>query len=206
MGLNLYVFIYQLQLGPGLEKFFDQFALVPEKLWQAKGVHWQDYFFPYRTLITSIFLHGGWLHLLGNMLTLWVFGGMVEDRLGHCGYFLFYIFCGVVSGLGHALYLSDSTTPCVGASGAIAGLLGASLLLYPKAKVLTAVPIFVFIKLIYLPAFLFFLFWFSGQLLLMYSPYFAGHNIAVMAHIVGFTFGLATVIFFKKYPPGKRKR
>lgn len=143
------------------------------------------------TLLTSMFLHGGFLHILGNMWFLWIFGDNIEDRLGHGGYALFYVGGGLVANLFHLVTNLGSTMPTIGASGAIAAVMGAYLLLYPRARVLTLVPIFFFIQLLVLPAALFLGVWFALQLFqgtVSLGSTEAG-GVAWWAHIGGFVFG-----------------
>lgn len=147
------------------------------------------------TLLTSVFLHGGWLHFLGNMWFLHIFGDNVEDRFGHVGFVVFYLVCGMLAGLAHLASAPDSTVPTIGASGAIAGVMGAYLLLYPRAMVLTLVPIFFFLQMVVLPAPIFLGIWFLIQ-------FFQGAasvtttqtaGVAWWAHIGGFVVGMAAV-------------
>jgi membrane associated rhomboid family serine protease len=150
---------------------------------------------PAATVITSMFLHGGWLHLGGNLLYLWVFGNNVEEAMGHVRYLLFYLVCGVAAALAQALPDPSSTVPMIGASGAISGVLGAYTLLHPHARVLVWVPLG---GLLYLPAALVLGLWFLIQLL---ATAFAGDQsggIAFGAHIGGFLAGLALVALFKR--------
>jgi membrane associated rhomboid family serine protease len=146
---------------------------------------------PYLTLITCMFLHGGWLHILGNMLFLYIFGDNVEDRLGHVGYAAFYLFTGVLAGVSHLLSEPNSVVPTIGASGAIAGVMGSYFLLYPHARVLTVIPIFFFLEFIVLPAWLLLGFWFVIQLFQSgmgaATPNTTG--VAWWAHIGGFAVG-----------------
>lgn len=200
VAANVVVFGYQISLGAALPPFMDEFSLVPFRLITRQNPHHWLYAYPYRMLVTSIFLHGGLLHLVGNMLSLWVFGPAVEDRLGSGRYLFFYLLAGVVSGVGHVLAQPHSTIPCVGASGAIAGILGAALVLHPRAWVVTLVPFIVIFRVIRIPAVFFLLLWFAGQLLLAHSmgqPGQPENNIAVMAHIVGFAFGAVAALFLR---------
>jgi membrane associated rhomboid family serine protease len=146
---------------------------------------------PVLTLLTCIFLHGGWMHFLGNMWFLHIFGDNVEDRFGHVGYLLFYLACGVTASLAHLLASPGSTVPTIGASGAIAGVMGAYMYLYPHSRVLTLVPIFVFIQMIMLPAPLFLGIWFLIQLFSVVTSMGAAEatGIAWWAHIGGFAVG-----------------
>ncbi|MFF9086684.1 rhomboid family intramembrane serine protease [Streptomyces sp. NPDC014991] len=145
---------------------------------------------PALSVLTAMFLHGGWLHLLGNMLFLLIFGNNVEDRMGHIRYLLFYVVCGYAAGYGFALLNEGSTDPLIGASGAIAGVLGAYLVLYPRARVWVLVPFLVFLPL-RLPAWLVLGFWFALQ-----AAYSSGHGVsgagtvAYAAHVVGFVAGM----------------
>lgn len=145
---------------------------------------------PALSVFTSLFLHGGWLHLLGNMLFLLIFGNNVEDRMGHLRYFLFYVVCGYTAGYGFALLNDSSGDPLIGASGAIAGVLGAYLVLYPRARVWVLVPFLVFLPL-RLPAWLVLGFWFALQ-----AAYSSGHavtgagTVAYAAHVWGFVTGM----------------
>jgi membrane associated rhomboid family serine protease len=155
--------------------------------------------YPPLTLLTSIFIHAGWLHILGNMLFLWVFGDNIEDAFGHAGYLGFYLVCGLGAGLGQIYSSNSAAIPSVGASGAIAGVLGAYLILYPRAKVETIIPIFIIPWFVKLPAFIVMLVWFATQVLS--SNLFAVANamggsggVAYIAHIVGFLMGMAIAL------------
>lgn len=144
---------------------------------------------PVLTLLTCVFLHGGWMHFLGNMWFLWIFGDNVEDRFGHFGYLLFYLGCGVAASVTHYASMPDSTMPTIGASGAIAGVMGAYMYLYPRATVLSLVPIFYFIRIIVLPAPVFLGIWFLMQLLQGMGA--SASGVAWWAHIGGFVIGAA---------------
>ena len=147
---------------------------------------------PFLTLLTCIFLHGGWVHFLGNMWFLYIFGDNVEDRFGHWGYFFFYVGCGVLASATHLVTNASSVMPTIGASGAIAGVMGAYFLLYPRAKVLTLVPIFIFIYFVVLPAPLFLGIWFAIQFFEGTAAISTMHSsgVAWWAHIGGFVAGL----------------
>lgn len=146
---------------------------------------------PWFTLLTCIFLHGGWLHFLGNMWFLHIFGDNVEDRIGHFGYLIFYLGCGVAASLAHLMFNSTSTMPTIGASGAIAGVMGAYLWLYPHAQVLTLVPIFVFLQILVIPAPVFLVIWFLLQFFEGTFAITAGQagGVAWWAHVGGFAAG-----------------
>src|SRR5437764_7731851 len=143
-------------------------------------------------IVVSMFLHGSWLHVLGNMLFLWIFGNNIEDRLGPVGFAVFYLVAGVVAAATHIATQANSTVPVVGASGAIAGIMGAYLVLFPKARVLTIVPLFIFLQFVYLPASVVRLGWFALQFLT--NP---NAGVPVAAHIGGFIFGAAVGLFLR---------
>ena len=156
-------------------------------------------------ILFSTFLHGGFLHIAGNMLYLWVFGNNVEDRMGPVVFLLFYLAAGIVAAYAQALPSPDSTTPLVGASGAIAGALGAYLVMFPSARVLTLVPIFFFLQLIELPAMLVLGFWFVLQALQGVGSLEAETGVAWFAHIGGFVFGALVALLFyrgRRVEPG----
>jgi membrane associated rhomboid family serine protease len=143
-------------------------------------------------LVVSMFLHGSWFHVLGNMLFLWIFGNNIEERLGPIGYAVFYLVGGIVAAFAHIATQANSTVPVVGASGAIAAVMGAYLVLYPKARVLTIIPLFIFLQFVYLPAYVVLLGWLVLQ-------FFTNPNtgVAVAAHIGGFIFGAAVGLFLR---------
>jgi membrane associated rhomboid family serine protease len=193
IGLNILVFIWQLLQGPRLEEDLFLFGIVPIRY---SNPDISSQFTPFQQVLpflTSMFLHGGFLHILGNMWFLYIFGDNIEDRLGHLRYLIFYLLCGVAAGLIHLFTNWNSKMPTIGASGAIAGVMGAYLLLYPRARVLTLIPIFFFFQFVELPAFIFLGFWFFIQL---FSAGLAPSNVggvAFWAHIGGFVSGLILV-------------
>lgn len=152
---------------------------------------------PSVTLITSMFLHGGWMHLIGNMLYLWIFGNNVEDAMGHKRFIVFYLVCGVIAALAHGLPNPNSDIPTLGASGAISGILGAYLLLYPHARVLVFIPLGFLSRAIYLPAGWALGFWFAIQLVSSASSDSSGGGVAWGAHIGGFVAGMLLIPFFR---------
>src|SRR5262252_7512854 len=162
--INVFVFLYELSLGRGLERFIMQYGVVPAAVagWPASNRSLSDVALPF---LTSMFLHGGWLHLIGNMWYLWIFGDNVEDRLGHFTYLIFYLLCGIGAGIVHTVLNAGTRIPSVGASGAIAGVLGAYVVSYPFARVLTLIPIFVFLQVIEIPALIVLGLWFLMQFL-----------------------------------------
>ncbi|WP_051367613.1 rhomboid family intramembrane serine protease [Hamadaea tsunoensis] len=160
---------------------------------------------PALSVLIAMFLHGGWLHLLGNMLFLWVFGNNIEDRLGHLGYLLFYLVTGYAAAYGFALANAGSVEPLVGASGAISGVLGAYLVLYPKVRVWSLVPILFFIPL-RLPAWLVLGMWFILQW--VYSSGLAvaeGGEVAYLAHVIGFVLGAVVALPFRNRTPRREQ-
>jgi len=195
IGINLAVFIYQLLLGERLGGFYAAFGIVPRQFFGALPSHFFD---PglYLPFLTSPFLHGGFLHLGGNMLCLWIFGDNVEDRLGHFRYLFFYLGAGLAAGAAHTVVNAGSPLPSIGASGAIAGVMGAYVVWFPRARVLTLIPIFIFIQFVEIPAVFYLGFWFlmqffSGALSLGDAQTYQQGGVAWWAHIGGFAFGLA---------------
>lgn len=200
--LNIAFFLYEVSLGPELEQFFYRFGVVPQAITSAvySANIGLGTILP---LFSSMFLHGGWLHLGGNMLYLWIFGDNVEDKLGHGRYVLFYILCGLTASLAHIIIDPRSEMPTVGASGAISGVLGAYLLMFPRARVVTLIPIFVFLQVAELPALVVLGFWFilqflNGVVSLGYETGGMG-GVAWWAHIGGFIAGLVLVVPFRKF-------
>ena len=193
------VFLYELSLGERALQFIRTMGVTPAAV-AATVLHGHIAARPVMTLVSSMFLHGGWMHLLGNMLYLYIFGDNVEDRLGHGGYLVFYILCGVGSALVQVYMQQDSTAPLIGASGAISGVLGAYFLLYPKARVLTLIPLFVFFPVVELSAFFFLGFWFLLQFLQGALSAGAGDaaagGVAWWAHAGGFVFGAVLLPVF----------
>jgi membrane associated rhomboid family serine protease len=194
IGLNVLVFLFESVLGAEQrELFVSNWGLVPTRFWEVGGLT------GWLPLFTSMFMHGGWWHLVSNMLALYIFGDNIEDRLGPFRYVLFYLFSGVVAGAAHLAAYSSSSLPTVGASGAIAGVLGAYLMLYPQARVITLVPVFYFLRIVELPALIYLGFWFISQLFnglfALSAAAFQSGGVAWWAHIGGFVFGLAVIRF-----------
>jgi membrane associated rhomboid family serine protease len=193
--LNALAFLFEIQLsGPELQEFVQVYGFVPAD-------------FAWASIVTSMFLHSGWLHFFGNMLYLWIFGDNVEDRLGHGLFIVFYLLCGIAAALGQALTQPYSSVPMVGASGAIAGVMGAYFVLYPQSRVLTAVFILFFIDLIEIPAIFFLGIWFLMQ-------FFSGvgslgadaaeGGVAFWAHVVGFITGAAVGVVLRLIESARR--
>lgn len=201
IGANIAVFLYQLTLSPQeLQAFFQSAAVVPCQLSGNIGgrcpIPTSQELPEWMTLITSQFLHGGFLHIAGNMWFLWIFGNNVEDRLGHIKFLIFYLACGVLAALSQWFFSQNSAIPSLGASGAIAGVMGAYILRYPHAEVLTLIPLGFFITTIRLPAIFFLGFWFVQQAFYGIAGLQARSNIgmesggvAYWAHAGGFVFG-----------------
>jgi membrane associated rhomboid family serine protease len=185
IAVNVAVFLFELSLGPRLEGFLMSAAFIPGREGGlAVGV---------TSALLSMFLHGGWGHLLGNMLFLWIFGDNVEDRLGHFRYLVFYLLCGYAATFAHAFFNAGSTMPAIGASGAISGVLGAYLFLYPRARIVTLVWLFIFVRFVEIPALVFLPIWFlmqffSGVSALRAADAASG-GVAWFAHIGGFIAG-----------------
>jgi membrane associated rhomboid family serine protease len=195
--LNSLAFLFELSLpNRVLESFIRVYGVVPAD-------------FILLTAVTSLFLHGGWLHFLGNMLYLWIFGDNVEDQLGHGRFVLFYLICGVVAGLAHVFMNPASTVPTIGASGAIAGVMGAYFVLYPHSRILALLPLFVFWEVIEVPAIFFLGIWFVMQFfsgvgsIAMGASRAASGGVAFWAHVAGFLAGMATVFVLRK--PSRRQ-
>lgn len=198
IAINIVVFLYQLMLPPGqLEGLFQTFAVVPEQLTTSvQGGNLAQFGSEALTLLTSQFLHGGFLHLGGNMLFLWVFGNNIEEKLGRVGFLFFYLTCGALAALAQWVVAMQSSIPTVGASGAIAGVLGAYILRFPKARILTLVPLGFFLMTFRIPALFFLGFWFFQQFLygiasLQMTTTVETGGVAYWAHAGGFLVGVA---------------
>jgi membrane associated rhomboid family serine protease len=173
--------------------FIEALALKPARfIWLAKNdpLNLPELALP---LFSSMFLHGGWLHAIGNMWYLWIFGDNVEDRMGHGRYLIFYLMCGIGAGLTHIFFNPTSQISTVGASGAIAGVMGAYLMLYPLGKVLTLVPLLFFITFFEIPAIFFLGFWIALQFIQQ-----GAGGVAWLAHLGGFVIGAILIFIFKK--------
>lgn len=202
---NGLIFFYQISLDLGdSQRFIFQWAAVPYQITHVEILHIPPLIPLPLTLFSSMFLHGGFLHLFGNMLYLWIFGNNIEDTLGHFRFFLFYLICGLFAGVAQVFSNPNSTVPMIGASGAIAGVLGGYLFLFPGAKVITLVFFLFFLKIIRIPALLVLGFWFFIQLLNLGGG--AGGNVAWVAHVGGFIAGLILVKLFQPQPAKRRRR
>lgn len=189
--LNVLVFLYQFSLGPAVNRFVFTFGLVPA-------------YFSWINVLTSMFLHGGFLHVAGNMLYLWIFGDNVEDRMGHGRFLAFYLLCGTAAALGQTFTAPDSMIPMVGASGAVAGVMGAYFVLYPHSRIVTLLPLFIFIQIIEVPAIFFLGVWFVMQFLSGIGSIASATQgepsggVAFWAHVAGFAAGIVGVFAFRR--------
>jgi membrane associated rhomboid family serine protease len=193
IGINTVIFLYQMTLSPyALNGFVLEWGIVPDRLRMV-------------TLLTSMFLHGGWLHLLGNMLFLWVFGRNVEDLIGGGRFLAFYILCGLAAAVVQVIANPYSRTPTIGASGAIAGVMGAYLIKFPRARIITLIPIFFFITTMEIPAVFLLLWWFAIQFLngvgSLGAADYTGGGVAWFAHVGGFITGM---LLIRLFPPRNR--
>lgn len=196
IAINFYVFFRESFLSDAaLEQLFQHFGVIPAQISYILG-HGGP-IVGLLPLITAMFLHGGWLHLLSNMLYLWIFGDNIEDRMGRFRFLLFYLTTGVLASLMQVWSDPGSQIPTIGASGAIAGVLGAYFVCYPRAKILTLIPIFIFISIQEIPAVFYLVLWFGIQL---FSGFVAlsisGSSVAWWAHIGGFVAGMILVKAF----------
>jgi len=215
--VNALVFLSELNLSPGgLEQLFYRWGIVPCSFtgtchfrlptrggFLAVSLH-PNYF----TLVSSIFLHGGWMHIIGNMWSLWIFGDNVEDRMGRIGFGCFYLLSGLAAGVLHIAFNATSHAPTVGASGAIAGVMGAYLLLFPHATVITLVPIFIFLQTIELPAVVFLGLWFLINLwsgIGSLAAHTQAGGVAWWAHIGGFLLGILWALPLRRREDRRRQ-
>lgn len=186
---NALVFVYELSLGPYANDFVAYFGLVPAA-------------FSWANVFTSMFVHGGLLHVAGNMLYLWIFGDNVEDQMGHGRFLVFYLACGTIAALVQTMMVPDSVVPMVGASGAIAGTMGAYFVLYPRSRIVSLVFLFIFVQVVEIPAIFFLGFWFLMQFLsgvgsIATTAQSAG-GVAFWAHVAGFAAGIGGILVFRK--------
>jgi membrane associated rhomboid family serine protease len=191
IAINVAIFGFQTPLSaPQLELYYQRVGIVPARFLQHFGGA------EVLTLLTSMFVHGGWFHILGNMWSLWIFGDNVEDRMGHGMFVFFYLGCGAAAAALHIALSPSSVVPTIGASGAIAGVMGAYLVLFPHSRVIALIPIVFFIQIIEVPAYFFLVLWFALQLVsglasLSSREASLAHGVAWWAHIGGFAAGMA---------------
>ena len=195
IGLNTVIFLFQTTMSPAqLNDFVAQWGIVPDNLHVF-------------SLLTSMFLHGGWLHLLGNMLFLWVFGRNLEDLIGGGRFLVFYLLCGLAAAVVHVIANPYSRMPTIGASGAIAGVMGAYLIKFPRARILTLIPIVFFFTTLEIPAAFLLVWWFAIQFFSGFGSLgatdYTGGGIAWFAHVGGFVAGM---LLIRLFPPRQRWR
>ena len=194
VAANVVVFIALLFLGPRTESLINVFGFIPARLLHPSAFGYAPWEVGI-TLVTSLFLHGGFVHLFGNMVYLWVFGGAIEETMGHLRYFLFFILCGAIGSLTHTLLFPHSPVPSIGASGSIAGVLGAFLVLHPRARIATLFPLVVYWAIAEVRSALFLPVWFAMQFFNGFLALAAAARteqaagIAWWAHVGGFVFG-----------------
>jgi membrane associated rhomboid family serine protease len=212
IAINTLVFIFEVNLGPvSLDQFVQTFGIVPARLNLGNPLLWITNPWPLLSLFTHMFLHGGWVHFLSNMWILFIFGDNIEDRMGSLRYLVFYLSGGVVAGLLQAIIDPNSTVPAIGASGAIAAVLGGYILLFPKSRVITLIPLVFIPWIIEIPAILFLGIWFvtqlySGLLSLGMPASVSMGGVAWFAHIGGFIYGFLLVKLFtpRRHPAYSR--
>jgi membrane associated rhomboid family serine protease len=193
LAANILVYLYEISLGQALNDFVRQFGVTPYYLFHPSGIE------TYLTIFTSMFIHSNSImHILGNMLFLWIFADNVEDRMGHVKFLLFYFVCGTAAALLQSVIDPGSKIPMIGASGAISGVLGAYILLFPKARVLALIPLGFFLRISYLPSFIFLGIWFLFQFLFGVSSVGTQGGVAYFAHIGGFIAGLILALPFRR--------
>jgi hypothetical protein len=199
--INSIIFIYELYLGSDVDHLVSSLGVTPVLYTQA----WQEN--PWQLisgivpLLSSLFLHGGWLHVISNMWYLWIFGDNVEDRTGHFRFLLFYLFCGILATFSHIILNPISDIPTIGASGAIAGVMGAYFILYPRSRIVTLFFLFIFVQIVEIPALYFLGFWIILQVIsgtLSTGLTAASGGVAWWAHIGGFLAGLIFIFSFRK--------
>lgn len=196
IGVNLFLFIHEVSIGDVSTTFIRKYGCIPYEITHFKDLYPFINFPVYFTLLTSIFLHGSWVHLLGNLWFLFIFGRNVEGWIGYFRFVLFYLGCGVGASLVQIFFSPFSEIPIIGASGAIAGVLGGYFVLYPRARVICIVPILFFLRIANMPAFLFLGFWIIWQFFAQFTIG-AFSNIAFWAHIGGFFIGLFWIRWLK---------
>lgn len=200
IGVNIVFFLVQLAQGPALDHFVYLYGLVPARYTVPQVSSYFSLGQQIVALFTFMFLHGGWMHLIGNMWSLFIFGDNVEDRLGPVRYVIFYLLCGLASGLTQVIFNAHSTIPTIGASGAIAGVMGAYFVLYPGSRILTLIPIIFIPWFVEIPAFIFLGFWFLLQFLNAAGSSGQVGGIAWWAHIGGFVFGIIILKLMDRIP------
>ncbi len=197
IAVNVFVFLFEASLSTGeLDQFINTYGVVPNRLLHNFDIN------QLATIMSSMFLHGGWFHLISNMWALYIFGDNIEDRLGHFGYLIFYILCGISADLSQIYMAPNANVPTIGASGAIAGVLGAYMLLFPHARIVSLVPVFLVSYVTEVSAYFYLGFWFLSQ---WFTGLFSLGDIAAdkggiawWAHVGGFVAGILAVKLFEK--------
>jgi membrane associated rhomboid family serine protease len=211
IAVCILVFLWEASFGAQMQRAIFMFGAVPATIFDGKMLPPDlQVIPPWASIFTSMFMHGGWMHLIGNMLFLWIYGNNVEDCMGHVRFIVFYILCGIAAFFAHALTDPASTIPMVGASGAISGVLGAYILIYPHARILVVVPLGFFIHTMRLPAGVVIGFWFLLQFISSALSDPSSGGVAWYAHIGGFLAGVVLIPFLKYrhirfFHPIKRK-
>ncbi|MBR9979825.1 MAG: rhomboid family intramembrane serine protease [Desulfatitalea sp.] len=201
IGINVVVFLVQMMMPePLVERFIFTYGLVPARYTVDRLAEHFTFTQQIFSWLSFMFIHGGFLHILGNMWTLYIFGDNVEDRLGPVRYLLFYLLCGLASGISHFALNAGSTLPTIGASGAIAGVMGAYFLLHPHSRILTLIPIIIFPLFVEIPAFFFLGLWLLLQFINATATSGAAGGVAWWAHIGGFLFGMLFLKLFDALP------
>lgn len=196
LGLCVLLFFWQVSLGAAQREAVLAFGMIPARLFGSDAAYGLPTVIPaWMTTISSMFLHGGFMHLAGNMLYLWIFADNVEDSIGRAKFIVFYVLCGIAAALTQAMVDIHSAVPMIGASGAIAGVLGAYLLLHPRANIRCLVGLFIFFRTVNVPAFFVLGGWIALQFMSLGQ---IDSNVAYLAHIGGFVAGMALIPFFKK--------
>ncbi len=203
---NVLVYFYQLSLGQQIGDFIKNFGIIPKSFSSILDVPISGWVMLIPNLFTSMFIHGGLLHLLGNLWYLWIFGDNVEDFFGHFPFFLFYLASGLAGAITHIYFNLDSTIPTIGASGAIAGVMGAYIMLYPRSRITTIIFIIIYFTVAEIPALFFLGFWIFLQFL--YASFSAASDaasggVAWWAHVGGFAFGMIIALFFRIFKKQK---
>lgn len=194
----VFVFFWQLSLGEAGQQAVYALGVIPAALLQGKTLAPEIYLVSAEiTLLTSMFLHGGWMHLIGNMLYLWIFGNNIEDAMGHTRFIVFYVICGIAAALAQSIPNPSSVIPMIGASGAISGVLGAYLILYPRARVLVVIPLGFYFFSTRLPAMVVLGVWFVFQIVSSLLADNSSGGVAWGAHVGGFVAGVLLIPFFK---------
>jgi membrane associated rhomboid family serine protease len=208
VAANAVVFLAQLFMGAMTERIIQTFGFIPARMVHPAAYHYAPWEVAI-TLVTSLFLHGGFVHLFGNMIYLWVFGGAIEDVMGHLRFFFFYVACGAIGSIAHTLLFPGSTIPSIGASGSIAGLLGAFLVLRTSARIVTLFPLVVYWAMAEIPALVFLPVWFGMQFFNGFLSLEAARRtqevagIAWWAHVGGFVFGALIAALFRTFASAK---